>query len=172
MAAGVKSITRTACFCSISLFLICAAAEVASNTMLTSLNSGSLTKPSTPSAVIAAPIRLARANPSEFGSIPTMATHLSDLLLRMILIMRSVPILPEPIMATPTGACLSAVFSTAWLFPFSPVLISSVFISSGFIPSVLISSVLISSVLLSSLLIFLSIIFLSYRMWSSRLVFG
>ncbi len=56
--------------------------------------------PSIPSAVVATPKRSARAKPSEFGSIPTMATTSRGPSLRRILIIKSVPMFPEPMMAT------------------------------------------------------------------------
>src|SRR5690554_1425575 len=64
-----------------------------------SLKHGRLSNPSTLSAVVSKPKRAARAKPSEFGSTPTIAPISTYLALRMILIIRSVPILPEPMMA-------------------------------------------------------------------------
>src|SRR6185312_8786460 len=45
----------------------------------------------------------ARSRPSDFGSMPTSAAISSTGELRRILIIKSVPILPEPIMATLSG---------------------------------------------------------------------
>jgi hypothetical protein len=56
--------------------------------------------PATPSAVVGTPIRAARARPSDAGSMPTMAPTVKGPSLRRILIIRSVPMLPEPMMAT------------------------------------------------------------------------
>src|SRR5262245_51943793 len=61
---------------------------------------GRATRPSTPSGVVGMPRRAARARPSEAGSMPTMAPISSTSDRRETLIIRSVPILPEPMMAT------------------------------------------------------------------------
>src|SRR5690606_19333124 len=54
-----------------------------------------------PSLVVRTPRRAARARPSDCGSTPTSAAISSaPLVLRRILIIRSVPILPEPMIAT------------------------------------------------------------------------
>ena len=60
---------------------------------------GISSRPSMPSCVTGTSSRAARASPSEFGSMPTIApiSRFSDM--RMILIIRSVPILPEPMIA-------------------------------------------------------------------------
>src|SRR5690606_13072034 len=100
MAAGVRSITLMPCSCSSALWRAWAPALVASNTMRMSWKLGSFSSPSIPSWVVGTPSRAARARPSELGSIPTMAPMLRYLLWRSTLIIRSVPILPEPIMAT------------------------------------------------------------------------
>src|SRR5690606_12243988 len=77
----------------------CAAALVASNTMSMSAKAGMRASPSTPSAVVPTPMRAARCRPSEAGSMPTMATTSRCWPWRSILIMRSVPMLPLPMMA-------------------------------------------------------------------------
>src|SRR5699024_3937771 len=59
-------------------------------------------RPSMPSAVVATPSRAARAKPSDSGSMPTSAAISRLSPWRRILIIRSVPILPEPITATLT----------------------------------------------------------------------
>src|SRR5258708_32822056 len=46
------------------------------------------------------PIRLARANPSDEASTPTRAPISSDVDFRKTLIIKSVPMLPDPMMAT------------------------------------------------------------------------
>ncbi|GAA1642713.1 hypothetical protein GCM10009679_54600 [Saccharothrix algeriensis] len=51
--------------------------------------------------MVATPSRAARASPSDSGSIPTIATIRSDSLNRNTLIIRSVPMFPDPITATP-----------------------------------------------------------------------
>ncbi|MNT20718.1 hypothetical protein D3C72_1560330 [compost metagenome] len=53
-----------------------------------------------PCAVTGTPMREARARPSEAGSMPTMVPIVRCRPWRMTLIIRSVPILPEPMMAT------------------------------------------------------------------------
>jgi len=80
-------------------FLTCADAEVASNTRSMSANAGSRARPSTPSCVTATPMRAARARPSELGSMPTIAAISMCLPCRRILIIRSVPMLPDPMIA-------------------------------------------------------------------------
>ena len=102
MAAGVRSIRRMPGLMPRrkASFLTWAPAEVASNTKSMSLNTSMRVRPSTPSWVVATPMRAARARPSEAGSIPTMAPISRCLALRKILIIRSVPMLPEPMMAT------------------------------------------------------------------------
>jgi class 3 adenylate cyclase len=65
-----------------------------------SSNPGMSTRPFTPSAVVGTPSRCARRKPSESGSIPTIAPISSSCDSRSTLIIRSVPILPEPITAT------------------------------------------------------------------------
>ena len=72
-------------------------------------NSGSATSPSMPPAVVVTPSLVARASPSDTGSIPTIAAISRTLERRMILIIRSVPILPEPMIAART-------------LPFAPVM--------------------------------------------------
>ena len=53
-----------------------------------------------PSWMVATPRRPAIARPSDCGSMPIRAATSSDSEVRMILIIRSVPILPEPMIAT------------------------------------------------------------------------
>ena len=100
MAAGVRSRTRTPVSLSFAQLARCAVAEVASKTSLMSPKFGIASRPSIPSAVIGTPMRLARANPSESGSMPTIAPIVSGPSLRRILIIRSVPMLPDPMIAT------------------------------------------------------------------------
>src|SRR5690606_38160412 len=100
IAAGVRSMTCTPCSCNTALCRSWAPAEVASNTIRISENPGMATRPTMPSAVVGTPMRCARARPSDWGSIPTMAAISRPLLWRRTLIMRSVPILPDPIMPT------------------------------------------------------------------------
>ena len=102
MAAGVRSIRRMPGLIARrkASFLTWAPADVASNTKSMSLNTSMRVRPSTPSWVIATPMRAARARPSEAGSMPTIAPISRCRALRRILIIRSVPILPEPMMAT------------------------------------------------------------------------
>ena len=61
---------------------------------------GSAISPWTPAAVVGTPSRLALASPSEAGSMPTIAAISSIWDSRITLIMRSVPMLPDPMMAT------------------------------------------------------------------------
>ena len=56
--------------------------------------------PSTPSCVVATPIRAARPSPSDAASIPTIAPISICSPCRRILIIRSVPMLPLPMMPT------------------------------------------------------------------------
>src|SRR5688572_28800854 len=72
-------------------------------TMPTCSNSGIRSNPSTPSTVVATPMRRARARPSDAGSMPTMAATVRGPPARLILIIRSVPMLPEPMIATWCG---------------------------------------------------------------------
>ena len=77
-------------------------------------------RPSTPVEIAATPRRAARARPSDSGSMPTMALTARIPLPRMILIIRSVPMLPEPMIAagTPCGMLRSfhfVVMLHAWL---------------------------------------------------------
>ncbi len=58
------------------------------------------TRPSTPSAVVATPMRLANASPSDAGSMPTRAPISNVRDVRSTLIIRSVPMFPLPMMAT------------------------------------------------------------------------
>ena len=108
-AAGVKSITRMPCCCNTSLCLMCAPAEVASNTILISLKLGKANKPSKPSCVVGTPKSLARFKPSDLASMPTIAPmrKLVSLFFKIFFI-KSVPILPEPMMA---AAIFSIFFS-------------------------------------------------------------
>ena len=101
MAAGVRSTMRMPGFRlrRKASFFTCAPALVASNTMSMSSNTGSRARPSTPSCVVATPMRAARARPSEAGSMPTIAPISMCLPWRRILIIRSVPMLPLPTMA-------------------------------------------------------------------------
>src|SRR5882672_11966824 len=57
-------------------------------------------RPSSPSWVANIPRRRARASPSESGSTPTMAPIWSALPWRMTLIIKSVPMFPDPMIAT------------------------------------------------------------------------
>ncbi|MNR24328.1 hypothetical protein D3C85_1414010 [compost metagenome] len=102
MAAGVRSIRRMPGLIERrnASFLTWAPAEVASKTKTMSLNTSMRLRPSTPSWVTATPMRWARARPSEAGSMPTMTAISRCLALRRILIIKSVPMLPEPMMAT------------------------------------------------------------------------
>jgi len=77
-----------------------APAEVASKTISMSSKPGIAMSPSTPSWVVGTPNRAARASPSESGSMPTMAPISRVSESRSTLIIRSVPMLPEPITAT------------------------------------------------------------------------
>ncbi len=99
-AAGVRSSTRTPVSFKHSQLCRWAPAEVASNTSLISAKFDIASRPSTPSAVVGTPIRLARARPSDSASIPTIAPISRCSALRSTLIMRSVPMLPEPMIAT------------------------------------------------------------------------
>jgi hypothetical protein len=74
-----------------------AAAVVASKTM--SKLSFCLSKPSMPSVVVAKPSCRARAKPSESGIMPAISIGRRRAL-RLSLYMRSVPMLPEPRIAT------------------------------------------------------------------------
>jgi hypothetical protein len=85
---------------SAAAFSTCARADVASKTMSISSTSAMAIKPLTPSCVVATPMRLARARPSESGSTPTITATCKVGEVRRILIMRSVPMLPDPMMAT------------------------------------------------------------------------
>src|SRR5882762_7881247 len=100
IAAGVRSISRLPNGASLAAFATCALAEVASNTMPISPKPGRAIIPSTPSAVVATFSRAARANPSEAASMPTIAPNSRFCDTRITLIIRSVPILPDPIAAT------------------------------------------------------------------------
>src|SRR5437870_591071 len=51
-------------------FFTCAEADVASKITSMSAKTGSFTRPSTPSCVVATPMRAARASPSEAASMP------------------------------------------------------------------------------------------------------
>ena len=63
-------------------------------------HAGRARRPSIPSWVVAIPSPAARFSPSDAGSIPTNAAISSVEDVRMILIIRSVPMLPEPMIAT------------------------------------------------------------------------
>ncbi len=75
-----------------------------------------------PCEEVGTPRRLARASPSESGSIPTIAAISNkpapppgvapDPLRRRILIIRSVPMLPEPMIATGNRSVLMSCSST------------------------------------------------------------
>src|SRR3984893_5095583 len=100
IAAGVRSISRLPNGASLAALATCALADVASNTTPMSSNPARAINPSTPSAVVGTLSRAARASPSEVGSMPTIAP-ISKFCDRLItLIIRSVPILPDPITAT------------------------------------------------------------------------
>jgi acyl-CoA synthetase (AMP-forming)/AMP-acid ligase II len=77
----------------------CALADVASKTISMSSKQGRSIRPRTPPAVVATSCFLARAKPSEAGSMPTIAPISSDDD-RSTFTMRSVPMFPEPITAT------------------------------------------------------------------------
>src|SRR5450830_841106 len=102
MAAGVRSIRRMPglCWRNSASLATWALAEVASKTKSMSVNSAIRTRPSTPSWVVDTPRRRARARPSEAASMPTITAISRCWPWRRILIIRSVPILPEPMMAT------------------------------------------------------------------------
>jgi hypothetical protein len=103
--AGVRSSIRTPVSRNLAQLAWCAVADVASNTSLMSPKFGIAKSPSTPLAVVGTPIRAARAKPSEAGSMPAIAPTVSGPSLRRILIIRSVPMLPEPTMATGQLRC-------------------------------------------------------------------
>ncbi len=63
-------------------------------------NSGIATSPSIPRAVVGTPRRAARCSPGDSGSIPTKAPISSTFERRITLIIKSVPIFPEPMIAT------------------------------------------------------------------------
>src|SRR5699024_2951587 len=67
--------------------------------------------PSTPSCVVFTPKLRARANPSESGSIPTTVSIATFAPCSKILIIRSVPILPEPIIAARTFSTIHHSFN-------------------------------------------------------------
>ena len=75
-----------------------------------SFQTGRRRSPSIPSWVVATPSRWARANPSDWGAMPTSAPTSSTSDVRITLIIRSVPILPEPMMATLIFVLLAAPF--------------------------------------------------------------
>jgi hypothetical protein len=75
-----------------------ALALVASNTTSTSSNASSSSSPSTPPAVTATSRADARARPSLAGSIPAIAA-MSSTVERRSFVIRSVPMLPEPMIA-------------------------------------------------------------------------
>ncbi len=106
-AAGVRSTTVRPSARSTSSWCRCAPAEVASKTIDTSANSSILTRPATPSWVVATFSRRARARPSESGSMPAMAAISRDSDSRRTLIIRSVPMLPDPMTATLVRAFVS-----------------------------------------------------------------
>ena len=88
------------CLRAITSWYAWALADVASKSISISLKTSILTSPSIPLSVISIPNVFARARPSEFGSIPTRTAMSKTVDVRIILIIRSVPIFPEPIMAT------------------------------------------------------------------------
>src|ERR1700751_864445 len=100
IAAGVRSSICTPVSTSLAQLARCAPAEVASKTILMSPMCGMASSPSTPRAVVGTPMRAARARPSEAGSTPTIAATVRGPSARTILIMRWVPMFPEPMMAT------------------------------------------------------------------------
>src|ERR1700722_12802988 len=100
IAAGVRSISRLPNGASLAALATCALADVASNTTPISSNPARAINPSTPSAVVGTFSRAARASPSEAGSMPTIAPISKFCDRRITLIIRSVPILPDPITAT------------------------------------------------------------------------
>ncbi len=101
-AAGVRSTTSLSYPLSTLAWCWWAPAEVASKTTRASANPGISSSPSTPRAVVATFIRPARASPSDAGSMPTMAATCSAGDNRLILIIRSVPMLPDPMITAPT----------------------------------------------------------------------
>src|SRR5258706_2743318 len=100
IAAGVRSMSFFPRPSSASAFFRWALADVASNTTRISSNSFIFRRPPIPWSVMATPIRFASANPADEGSTPTRAPISSDLDIRNTFIIRSVPILPDPIIAT------------------------------------------------------------------------
>ena len=68
--------------------------------MSISANPSIRVSPSMPPAVIGTPIRSARASPSEAASMPTIAPISSVSDTRRTLIIRSVPMFPDPMIAT------------------------------------------------------------------------
>src|SRR5271165_2059874 len=100
IAAGLRSSTRTPLWRSTSQCLACAPADVASNTSRMSSKSGMASNPSMPCEEVGTPSRLARARPSDSGSMPIIAAIVNGPAVRRILIIRSVPMLPEPMIAT------------------------------------------------------------------------
>src|ERR1700722_12182965 len=100
IAAGVRSTSRLPNGASLAALVTCALADVASNTTPISSNPARAISPSTPSAVVGTFSRAARASPSEDGSMPTTAPISKFRDSRITLIIRSVPILPDPITAT------------------------------------------------------------------------
>jgi hypothetical protein len=100
MAAGVRSTSFLPYGASFSALATCALAEVASKTIPISSKPSIAISPSTPSDVVGTFIRWARARPSESGSMPTIAPISSTSECRMTLIIRSVPMLPDPMIAT------------------------------------------------------------------------
>ncbi|KAM9862958.1 hypothetical protein ACI1US_01198 [Leucobacter sp. BZR 635] len=100
IAAGVRSMSCLLKGASFAAFPRCAPALVASKTTSMSAKPSSAMRPSMPSCVVGMPRRAARASPSEAGSMPTIAPISSVSLRRITLNMRSVPMLPGPIMAT------------------------------------------------------------------------
>ncbi len=100
IAAGVRSISFFPYAASLAALATWAFADVASKTISISSKPAIAISPSTPSDVIGTPKRAARARPSDSGSMPTMAPISRVSERRSTLIIRSVPMLPEPMTAT------------------------------------------------------------------------